>query len=136
MEFFPEGLTPINLVQFINNDGVSRFKLAYEEREASKGRIESLVTISRPTYNTGSSVSLYIHINGENVGIVENGREISIPVKNGRHTIMAVNSATRGTTQEVVFEADSMNVTFASGFNTTGLFIEKIKEEPFEKQVE
>jgi hypothetical protein len=129
MEYFPEGITPINLIQFINDDGVSKITLAVEKREEEK--IESLVSVTRPKDAAGANVPIYINIDGETVGVIENGQEISLPVKNGRHIIRAVHSVTLRATPELVFETEFMNVMFSVGFNSFDMYFKKINEEPY-----
>ncbi|MCL1927924.1 MAG: hypothetical protein FWG07_03910, partial [Treponema sp.] len=126
---FPGKVTPPNLVKFIENDGP--VKVATEIYESTVVKYESIIMMNRQKSATGAAVTIAILLNGKPVATIENGQELNLPSPNGSLTIVAMNTATGQKTQELVFEAASAVITFTTGFNASGIFLEKVKEEPF-----
>jgi hypothetical protein len=125
---FPEKITPVSLINFINNGGLSGI-ISEQLNSEYKTAIESIVTMKRPNNNNGSTVSLLVKVNGEPAAVLDNGRELNFPVKNGKH-IISITNITSGLVSEIVFEANYSGITFNVGFNAAGMYIEKAGEVP------
>jgi TolB-like protein len=99
----------------------------------SVGLDESLVIVKRNSNYAGSIVNLGIFVDGQLATAVGNGQEVKFTVPNGKHTIKVANLLfKRVQTPEIAFEADSMEITFAAGFDGSGLHLIKSNETELE----
>jgi hypothetical protein len=91
------------------------------------GENESLVIVKRNVYYTGMAVSLAIFIDGEELASVKTGKNTSFVIPNGEHRIMVANSLGKSQqSHELSFEAYSMRITFAIGYDLSTVTVPKI----------
>ena len=76
---------------------------------------ESIVIIKRNNYFSGSSVNVYIVIDGKRVATVSNDSYVSFIIQNGKHIIRAETYMTKSS--EIEIELNSEIITFAAGID-------------------